>query len=247
MIRMYLIRHGSTPGNREHRYIGRTEEDLCEEGILALKGQEAPEVQRIYASPMRRCIQTAKILYPGRAPVKIEEFLETTELLYPNHTPVIVNDLAECDFGAFEYKNYKELSGDPDYQAWIDSGGTLGFPGGEEPGWFRRRCVEGFDKVLGDCRRDGIETAALIVHGGTIMSIMEAYARPKGSYYDFQVGNGEGYELVITDDGAGTCGICPGSFAGGPGMALSSGAADRASDRKGRKNYQKMSAKDQRR
>ena len=26
---------------------------------------------------------------------------------------------------------------------------------------------------------DGIETAALIVHGGTIMSIMEAYARPK--------------------------------------------------------------------
>ena len=83
MIRMYLIRHGSTPGNREHRYIGRTEEDLCEEGILALKGQEAPEVQRIYASPMRRCIQTAKILYPGRAPVKIEEF-------------------RECDFGSFE-------------------------------------------------------------------------------------------------------------------------------------------------
>ncbi|WP_242872708.1 histidine phosphatase family protein [Merdimonas faecis] len=228
MIRMYLIRHGSTPGNREHQYIGRTEEDLCEEGILALKGQEAPEVQRIYASPMRRCIQTAKILYPGRAPVKIEEF-------------------RECDFGSFEGKNYQDLSGDPVYQAWIDSGGTLGFPGGEEPGGFRRRCVEGFDKVLEDCRRDGIETAALIVHGGTIMSIMEAYARPKGSYYDFQVGNGEGYELVITDDGAGTCGICPGSFAGGPGMALSSGAADRASDRKGRKNYQKMSAKDQRR
>src|SRR5699024_3516046 len=94
MIRMYLIRHGSTPGNREHRYIGRTEEDLCEEGILALKGQEAPEVQRIYASPMRRCIQTAKILYPGRPPVKIEEF-------------------RECDFGRFEGKNYQELSGDP--------------------------------------------------------------------------------------------------------------------------------------
>ena len=173
MIRMYLIRHGSTPGNRERRYIGRTEEDLCEEGILALKGQEAPEVQRIYASPMRRCIQTAKILYPGRAQVKIEEF-------------------RECDFGSFEGKNYQDLSGDPVYQAWIDSGGTLGFPGGEEPGGFRRRCVEGFDKVLEDCRRDGIETAALIVHGGTIMSIMEAYARPKGSYYDFQVGNGEG-------------------------------------------------------
>ena len=41
------------------------------------------------------------------------------------------------------------------------------------------------------------ETAALIVHGGTIMSIMDAYACPKGSYFEFQVGNGEGYELVI--------------------------------------------------
>ena len=63
---------------------------------------------------MRRCIQTAKILYPGRAQVKIEEF-------------------RECDFGSFEGKNYQDLSGDPVYQAWIDSGGTLGFPGGEEP------------------------------------------------------------------------------------------------------------------
>ena len=32
-------------------------------------------------------------------------------------------------------------------------------------------------------------------HGGTIMAVMEQYAKHKGSYYDFQVKNGEGYIL----------------------------------------------------
>ena len=38
-------------------------------------------------------------------------------------------------------------------------------------------------------------SAALIVHGGTIMAIMEAMAAPQGSYYDFQLKNGFGYIL----------------------------------------------------
>ena len=111
-MKVYLIRHGKTAGNQEARYVGSTDESILEEERTRLVGIHYPEVDAVYASPRKRC-------------------LETTELLYPNHTPVIVNDLAECDFGAFEYKNYKELSGDPDYQAWIDSGGTIGFPGGE--------------------------------------------------------------------------------------------------------------------
>ena len=33
---IFLIRHGMTPGNREHCYIGRTDEPLSEEGRAAL-------------------------------------------------------------------------------------------------------------------------------------------------------------------------------------------------------------------
>ena len=111
---MFLIRHGKTKGNLEHRYIGRTDESLCEKGKEELLRRRAPEVQRVYASPMRRCIQTAEILYPAREFLKVEDF-------------------RECDFGRFEGKNYQELSKDPGYQAWIDSGGSLAFPGGESP------------------------------------------------------------------------------------------------------------------
>ena len=59
-----------------------------------------------------------------------------------------VEELRECDFGIFENKNYKELSDCPEYQAWIDSGGTMTFPGGENPEEFRKRCVLGFEKVI---------------------------------------------------------------------------------------------------
>ena len=118
-MQLLLIRHSITAGNLEHRYIGcRTDEPLCEAGI-ALAQQKSVEFRRsfpapelVLVSPMQRCRQTAEILFP--------------------HMPQkIVWGLQECDFGAFEGKNYQELSGDTSYKAWIDSGGTLAFPEGE--------------------------------------------------------------------------------------------------------------------
>ena len=39
---------------------------------------------------------------------------------------------------------------------------------------------------------------AFVVHGGTIMSILEAFAEEKKNYYDWQVKNGCGY-VASTD------------------------------------------------
>ena len=104
MIQLYLIRHSMTAGNLKKRYIGRTDESLCPEGIVLLESYIQkniyPEVQRVYVSPMKRCMETAKLIFK-------ENFYE-------------VEELRECDFGIFENKNYKELSDCPEYQAWID-------------------------------------------------------------------------------------------------------------------------------
>lgn len=170
-MKTVLIRHGKTAGNLEWRYIGsKTDESLCERGIAELKRRSYPEVSRVWVSPMKRCLETASILYP-------------------NLRPEIVEDFRECDFGAFENLGYAQLNGRADYQRWIDSGGELPFPGGESRADFSRRCVRAFDRL------PRAEDCALIVHGGTVMAIMEAYARPRGSYYDFQVPNGRGYIL----------------------------------------------------
>jgi len=176
-MKWVLIRHGQTQGNLEHRYIGsRTDEPLCAQGIAQLKEKRCPAVQRVYVSPMKRCLETAGILYPG---VNVE----------------IVDDFRECDFGDFENQNYAELNGRADYQAWIDSNGEMPFPNGESRAAFAARCVAAFEKLpkqTGDC--------AIIAHGGTIMAIMERFARPAGSYYDFQVKNGDGF--LLDEDGS---------------------------------------------
>lgn len=175
-VGLVLIRHGETAANRERRYLGVTDEPLSDKGrsLLLSRKEDAcyPGVQALFSSPMRRCLETAEILYPGIRPVIIPEW-------------------REMDFGRFEYCNYEELKHDREYQAWIDSGGTAPFPGGEDRETFLARCGRGFFKMLGELeQRNGI-TAGMIVHGGTIMALLSCYYG--GAYFDYQVKNGGGY------------------------------------------------------
>lgn len=171
-MRLIFIRHGKTAGNAENRYVGRTDEPLCAEGIAELKRGAYPACALVVASPMRRCAETARLLYPESGIILREAF-------------------RECDFGDFEGKNYAELNGDPVYQEWIDSGGTLPFPNGESPEAFRNRCAEAFDRLL---RSETLpDPTAFVVHGGTIMSIFERFAFPKKDYFDYCVPNGAGF------------------------------------------------------
>ena len=181
MLKLILVRHGETQGNKLKRYIGkRTDEPLCPEAGNMLAQLAYPEVQAVYASPMIRCTQTAGILFPGK---KLN----------------IIDELAECDFGEFENKNYKELSDDPRYQEWIDSNGTIPFPQGEDIADFRTRCVHAWNKVVNECMESGVGTAACVVHGGTIMAVLsEIYG---GDYYDYHCGNGDGYICDVTEEG----------------------------------------------
>lgn len=171
-MRIDLIRHGRTEGNIEMRYIGRTDEPLSFTGIAELVKICYPVCEKLFASPMKRCVQTAELIYPGI-------------------TPVICSDLRECDFGDFEGRNYIELSLDSRYQRWIDSGGEGAFPNGESPEEFKKRCVDGFLECARSIPDDG--HAAFVVHGGTIMAIMERFAVPEKGYYDWHIANGHGY------------------------------------------------------
>lgn len=181
MIRIALIRHSKTLGNVYGRYIGKTDEHLCDEGISLIKSKEFPKVEAVYTSPLLRCIETSKIIYPGLKPVVFE-------------------DLRECDFGDFENKNYKELEGNMDYQKWIDSNGKLPFPNGEDTEQFRKRSINGFNKVINDAINRNIKSLALVVHGGTIMSILDRYSYPHKDFYNWQVKNCCGYVVEINED-----------------------------------------------
>lgn len=173
-MRIFFIRHGKTFGNLQKRYIGITDEPLCDEGIIELSNRLYPAAERVVSSPMKRCMQSARLIFRDTA-------------------PIVYDGLRECDFGDFEGKSYAELNGNPDYQSWIDSGGTIPFPNGEARESFSERCCRAFEAAVLD--NSDCESLAFVVHGGTIMSVLEKYALPKRDYYAYQVANGCGYDV----------------------------------------------------
>lgn len=180
---VYLIRHGMTAGNLEKRYLGVTDEPLTKEAVSQLRRTRRcyPVPEHVVTSPMKRCRETASLLFPGIVS-EVEE------------------GLRECDFGSFEYKNYQELNGDPYYQRWLDSGGTLPFPGGESQQSFQDRSCEAFERSIREMAGRGYASVAYVVHGGTIMSVMERFCGTRKSYFDWQIKNGEGFALQMDAD-----------------------------------------------
>lgn len=229
MMELVMIRHGRTKGNTENRYIGTTDEPLL-----------ASEAERLSAK--RKLLEEMRMDHPDILLVSpLRRCLETAAILFPESEPVIVPDFRECDFGEFENKNYQELSGNVDYQRWIDSGGKLPFPGGESMSSFQERVCRAFDRVVreasehlcGDTGRvsgaseylcgetgrtgkaleeaqdrsisgtsgDSVIRAAMVVHGGTIMAVLEKYGYPRKSYFEWHVGNGDGFLLSVRETG----------------------------------------------
>ena len=187
MIPVYVIRHGMTYGNSLSRYIGVTDEPLMEgeaDRLLALAeryrqaGLIPEKANALWVSPLTRCRQTAAVFYP-------DAVQHCTE------------DLRECHFGKFENKNYRELDGDPDYQAWIDSNATLPFPGGESVEGFTARTVNGFRQAAGEALQAGMTEILLFVHGGSIMSLLSACSESDRQYYEWHVQNAEGYRAML--------------------------------------------------
>ncbi|MBP3505451.1 MAG: histidine phosphatase family protein [Lachnospiraceae bacterium] len=183
-IKLVLVRHGATPSNKEHRYLGRTDESLSTEGEQALQAARNiyPSIDYLFTSPMKRCIQTARILYPNQEILVIPEWIE-------------------MDFGDFEGKNYVELKENEYYQKWIDSNGTLPFPNGESREVFIERCKQGFYKMLlqlkSQHQMNSTMTVGLVIHGGTIMSLLSTFCG--GEYFDYQVANGHGYICTLNE------------------------------------------------
>lgn len=173
-----LIRHGKTLGNLEKRYIGITDEPLSKQGVEEIAAGNYPACDILFSSPLRRCIQTAKIIYPAKEPIVIQELKET-------------------NFGRFEGKNYQDLSEDLEYIKWIESGGTAPFPEGEGRSEVIKRTMIGFEKLIG--ASDEYKSVVAVVHGGTIMSILSSLF--KGDYYSYHVENGEGYTFDLSSDG----------------------------------------------
>lgn len=160
----------------------------------------------VYSSPMKRCLQTASIIFPDQQIHQIE-------------------DLREISFGLWEGKTYSEILSDAalkdSYQRWIDTGAESAVPEGETKAEFIARSMRAFRACLDyschfNTRQDNtcqahsyqdsecqdhlyhdIRHIAIVCHNGTIMSVISQLTGM--DYYDCGVSYGEGWLLEIDE------------------------------------------------
>lgn len=181
---IHLIRHAVTQGNLDGQYIGHTDIDATEAGLLqvdALKEEYGgyPEVDAIFCSPLKRCLQTAKRIYPEK-------------------DPIVLEGLSEYDFGEFEGKTADELKDEEAFQVWL--AGTkpeLPLPFGESQLDFNKRVCETFLKIVNGILHAGVRSTAVVTHGGVIMALMAAFAIPEAPMHEWLTPNACGYTLRI--------------------------------------------------
>ncbi|HJA62929.1 MAG TPA: histidine phosphatase family protein [Candidatus Intestinimonas stercoravium] len=182
-MELILVRHGTTQGNKEKRFIGTLDVPLAPEGeeLARRVGLHLPRVEHLYRSPLQRCRQTAELLWPG---------VEQT----------VVPGLRETDFGPFEGKNHEELKDDPLYQQWISTPNFAAVPVGEGPEATARRVEEAIRAVIADAGSHGYETVGVVSHGGTLMGLLSRFGRPERPYYDWFCPNCGGYRVRVRED-----------------------------------------------
>ena len=178
-MEMVIIRHGQTAGNLAGRYIGRTDEPLCAEGIAAVRKMGSFQgLDRVYVSPLRRTRETAALLFP-----------DSRQIFCP--------DLREMDFGDFEGKNAEDMVGNPAYQAWVASNCLEPCPNGESLAGLTVRVSAAFSAIIEDNIRQGSLRLAIVAHGGTIMVLMQEFARPGLPFHSWHVPNASGFKAQI--------------------------------------------------
>lgn len=175
-MRIALIRHAATEGNYQRRYIGVTDEPLAKDAFDGVDLSVYPTAEAVVTSPMLRCVQTAERIYGG----------------LPRYE---YKGLSEYDFGAFEGKSYEDLKDSPEYVRWLASNGKDAFPSGEGNAEFCERSCKAFREAIG--QQAAYSSLAFVVHGGTIMAVLERFAPQHGSFYDFHLPTLGGYKAEL--------------------------------------------------
>ena len=99
----------------------------------------------------------------------------------------------------FENKNYLELNGNPDYQAWVQANCESSCPDGERKEDFSNRICAAFSKLVDEALAEGKDRLVILAHGGTQMAAMERYGVPHQDYYKWCGPNAGGYVLDAKD------------------------------------------------
>lgn len=163
-MRLYLVRHGESEGNRQLLLYGRTDCPLTEEGRAdaraAAEKLRGLDIGRCYASPLSRAADTARACADALG------------------LPVFFrDDLMEQDMGDFENTSFSEMSKKfPGLiPAIFDNWTTSEPPGGESYAALRARTLRALAEITA-----GTGDALIVSHNGPLSVIIGSLLGAEG-------------------------------------------------------------------
>lgn len=151
--RIYLVRHGATELTAEDRFAGSTDVPLSDEGrrqVAALAERlRCDPLDGIYASPMGRTMETARIIAgPHECEVRTEP------------------DLREIDYGHWEERTRDEVEQAfaEEYEAWEEDPLTIAPAGGESGVQVLARALPVVRRIVQTHRHRSV---LIVAHKGT--------------------------------------------------------------------------------
>lgn len=180
---IYFFRHGLTKGNLNAQYIGHTDLPLTTDSVSALRRIKAhehyPTVEAVFSSPLRRCVDSARIMFP-------------------EHNPIVIDDLIEYNFGEFEGLTADDLKDNEEFREWLRGDINARTPFGESNAEFAQRLCAAFEKVVNGCIKAGTQTIAIVGHAGVLMTLLSCYGLPEAPMAHWQMDAGYGFKLRVT-------------------------------------------------
>jgi len=176
VTRLFLIRHGRSVWNAEHRIQGQADSPLDEVGReqahrLAERLHEDPPVA-LYTSPLRRAQETAEIIGDALGmPVVPDGRLKEYN----------VGDITGLTWVQIE-ERYPEAA-----RRWAEDPGSVEFPGEEGSTPFRARVAAAFSDILS---RHTEGPVGVVAHGGTLGAYLNHLIGLPTQFSPFRFGNG---------------------------------------------------------
>ncbi len=182
--KIHLIRHGLTKGNLEGLYVGHTDLPLCDQGkaqLLEMKNTLVfPQPSTVFVSPLKRCKETA-------------------EILFENTTAVEIDGLIEYNFGSFEGRGADELhEKEPLFDRWLAGEENVAPPFGESNEEFAARVCNTFVRIVDGALKTKTDDICIITHGGVMMALLSVFGIPEYPAHEWLMPSGCGYTLRVT-------------------------------------------------
>lgn len=178
-----LVRHGESEANVCHMLSGWMDVELTEKGKSELEelrtSVEYPESDAYFCSPLKRCRETFRILFPDKCPTISDEYKEINFRSLEGHMLPNKEDI----------RSY--------FSSWVEDNPQKDE---ETMSTVMKRGRKALLDTVGKCENEGKHSATIVTHSGIMRaSIIALFNLDKKEFLEMFVPNGLGYVITFED------------------------------------------------